>query len=167
MAAGELNAELSGRMLREGHTIKGTGRVMGYEGIAQGGETCELVWRWIQQGDLQPSSMLARTLEHLAAAIPEALGASDHDVLVAIDTIRAMVDDKLIYQHRHRALNPDNPFIRGTAQNPVSHPMVALEHFRSLAPADIRGIRNTRGIIIGTARVIGRRPVDAAPVDPD
>lgn len=93
MAAGELNAELSGRMLREGHTIKGTGRVMGYEGIAQGGETCELVWRWIQQGDLQPSSMLARTLEHLAAAIPEALGANDHDVLVAIDTIRAMVAD--------------------------------------------------------------------------
>ncbi|MGI9528224.1 MAG: response regulator [Acidimicrobiia bacterium] len=93
MAAGELNAELSGRMLREGHTIKGTGRVMGYEGIAQGGETCELVWRWIQQGDLQPSSMLARTLEHLATAIPEALGGTDHEVLVAIDTIRAMVAD--------------------------------------------------------------------------
>jgi len=93
MASGELNAELSGRMLREGHTIKGTGRVMGYEGIAQGGETCELVWRWVQQGDIQPSSMLARTLEHLATAIPEALGGSDHEVLVAIDTIRAMVAD--------------------------------------------------------------------------
>ena len=37
--------------------------------------------------------------------------------------------------------------------DPVSHPMVALEHYRPLAPADIRGIRNTRGIIIGTARV--------------
>lgn len=93
MASGDLNAELSGRMLREGHTIKGTGRVMGYEGIAQGGETCELVWRWVQQGDLQPSSMLARTLEHLATAIPEALGSSDHEVLVAVDTIRAIVAD--------------------------------------------------------------------------
>ena len=37
--------------------------------------------------------------------------------------------------------------------HPVSHPMVPREHYRALAPADIRGIRNTRGIIIGTARV--------------
>ncbi|MGB5366610.1 MAG: 6-phosphofructokinase [Polyangiales bacterium] len=37
--------------------------------------------------------------------------------------------------------------------DPASHPMVPFEHYRSLAPADIRGIRNTRGIIIGTARV--------------
>lgn len=43
--------------------------------------------------------------------------------------------------------------------DPVSHPMVALEHFRSLAPADIRGIRNTRGIIIGTARVNPGAPI--------
>ena len=32
--------------------------------------------------------------------------------------IRLMVDDELVYQHRRRALNPDQPFIRGTAQNP-------------------------------------------------
>ena len=31
--------------------------------------------------------------------------------------------------------------------------MVESEHYRILAPADIRGIRNSRGIIIGTARV--------------
>ncbi len=34
------------------------------------------------------------------------------------DQIREMIDDELIYAHRKRALNPDNPFIRGTAQNP-------------------------------------------------
>ncbi|MGB5510562.1 MAG: pyruvate:ferredoxin (flavodoxin) oxidoreductase [Woeseiaceae bacterium] len=38
--------------------------------------------------------------------------------LVSTDEIRAMVDDTLVYAHRKRALNPDNPFIRGTAQNP-------------------------------------------------
>tara|TARA_R110000751_G_scaffold96192_3_gene187727 strand:- start:9128 stop:12700 length:3573 start_codon:yes stop_codon:yes gene_type:complete len=32
--------------------------------------------------------------------------------------IRAMIDDKLVYAHRQRGLNPDKPFIRGTAQNP-------------------------------------------------
>jgi pyruvate-ferredoxin/flavodoxin oxidoreductase len=34
------------------------------------------------------------------------------------DQIRAMIDNELVYEHRQRALNPDNPFIRGTAQNP-------------------------------------------------
>ena len=32
--------------------------------------------------------------------------------------IRAMIDDNLVLAHRQRALNPEHPFIRGTAQNP-------------------------------------------------
>ena len=32
--------------------------------------------------------------------------------------IRAMIDEELVRAHRARALNPENPFIRGTAQNP-------------------------------------------------
>ena len=32
--------------------------------------------------------------------------------------IRVMIDDELVFNHRARALNPDQPFIRGTAQNP-------------------------------------------------
>ena len=38
--------------------------------------------------------------------------------LVSEDEMRVMIDDQLVYEHRRRALNPDNPFIRGTAQNP-------------------------------------------------
>jgi pyruvate-ferredoxin/flavodoxin oxidoreductase len=38
--------------------------------------------------------------------------------LVSSDDIKAMIDSNLVYEHRSRALNPDNPFIRGTAQNP-------------------------------------------------
>ena len=34
------------------------------------------------------------------------------------DDMRAMINNELVYKHRQRALNPDNPFIRGTAQNP-------------------------------------------------
>ena len=37
---------------------------------------------------------------------------------VSEDDMRAMIDSELVYEHRRRALNPDNPFIRGTAQNP-------------------------------------------------
>ena len=38
--------------------------------------------------------------------------------LVSVEETRAMMDNELVYAHRSRALNPDNPFIRGTAQNP-------------------------------------------------
>ncbi len=97
MINGEITSELAGRMLREGHTIKGTGRVMGYEGIARGGETCEFVWRFVQQGDLDPSSMLGRTLLMLAEAIPPALGGDTSEVSDAIETVRTLVvDPKLL-----------------------------------------------------------------------
>ena len=38
--------------------------------------------------------------------------------LLSDTQIRTMMDDEWVYAHRRRALNPDNPFIRGTAQNP-------------------------------------------------
>ncbi|MEK6610445.1 MAG: pyruvate:ferredoxin (flavodoxin) oxidoreductase, partial [Gemmatimonadota bacterium] len=34
------------------------------------------------------------------------------------DDLRAMVPDDLVHSHRARALSPDRPFVRGTAQNP-------------------------------------------------
>jgi pyruvate-ferredoxin/flavodoxin oxidoreductase len=34
------------------------------------------------------------------------------------DDVRALIDDELVHAHRARALNPDRPAIRGTAQNP-------------------------------------------------
>ena len=38
--------------------------------------------------------------------------------LVGDADIRAMIDDDLVRAHRARGLSPENPFIRGTAQNP-------------------------------------------------
>src|SRR5437879_6705761 len=34
------------------------------------------------------------------------------------DDLRAMVDDRFVRQHRERAMSPDRPALRGTAQNP-------------------------------------------------
>lgn len=34
------------------------------------------------------------------------------------EDLRAMIDDNLVIAHRQRALSPDNPVLRGTAQNP-------------------------------------------------
>ncbi len=33
-------------------------------------------------------------------------------------TVRAMIDEELVRAHRHRALSPDHPVLRGTSQNP-------------------------------------------------
>ena len=37
---------------------------------------------------------------------------------VTAEELRAIIDDRFIDEHRRRALSPDHPFIRGTAQNP-------------------------------------------------
>ena len=39
-------------------------------------------------------------------------------VELSFDEMRAMLDDKLIAEHKARGLNPDKPVMRGTAQNP-------------------------------------------------
>ncbi len=38
--------------------------------------------------------------------------------LLGRDAVRAMIDQELVEQHRARALNPDQPVLRGSAQNP-------------------------------------------------
>ncbi|HEY4613625.1 MAG TPA: pyruvate:ferredoxin (flavodoxin) oxidoreductase, partial [Bacteroidota bacterium] len=47
---------------------------------------------------------------------------TSHEVMkieqLSDDVIRAMIDDELIRQHRARALSPDRPVMRGSAQNP-------------------------------------------------
>ena len=37
---------------------------------------------------------------------------------VSREVVREMIDDKLVFAHRQRALTPDHPIMRGTAQNP-------------------------------------------------
>lgn len=38
--------------------------------------------------------------------------------LLSDEQIKKMIPDEFVFAHRNRALNPDRPFIRGTAQNP-------------------------------------------------
>ena len=37
---------------------------------------------------------------------------------VPLEVVREMIDDRLVFAHRARALTPDHPVLRGTAQNP-------------------------------------------------
>jgi len=47
---------------------------------------------------------------------------SSHEVMkieqLTMDDMRAMIDEDLVIAHRERALNPEKPVLRGTAQNP-------------------------------------------------
>jgi len=37
---------------------------------------------------------------------------------ISVEDMRSMIDDKFVIEHRNRALKPDRPVLRGTAQNP-------------------------------------------------
>lgn len=37
---------------------------------------------------------------------------------LTLDEMKSMIDDRFVIEHRNRALNPDNPMISGTSQNP-------------------------------------------------
>jgi pyruvate-ferredoxin/flavodoxin oxidoreductase len=37
---------------------------------------------------------------------------------ISDEVIKKMIDEQAVNEHRHRALNPDHPFVKGTAQNP-------------------------------------------------
>ncbi len=47
---------------------------------------------------------------------------TSHEVMkieqLSIEDMKAMIDDELVIAHRNRALSPDHPVVRGTAQNP-------------------------------------------------
>ena len=47
---------------------------------------------------------------------------TSHEVMkieqLSVEDMKAMIDDELVIAHRNRALSPDHPVVRGTAQNP-------------------------------------------------
>ncbi len=57
------------------------------------------------------------------------------------DDLRALIDDDLILAHRKRAMTPDAPFIRGTAQNPdvFFQAREACNSFYTACPAIVQG----------------------------
>jgi pyruvate-ferredoxin/flavodoxin oxidoreductase len=73
--------------------------------------------------------------------------------LLSDDDLRALIDDKLIAEHRARAMSPDRPVLRGTAQNPDAYfqGREAVTPFYAACP-DI-----TQQVMDEFARQIGRK----------
>ena len=75
MQKGGVDDEMSGVMLREGHTIKGTARVMGFEAISDAGKMIEDLWRGVKSGEIEPYPNLGRCLVALAGTLEAATDA--------------------------------------------------------------------------------------------
>jgi len=65
--------------------------------------------------------------------------------------IRAMIDDDLVRAHRARALNPETPFIRGTAHNPDTYFQAreAVNPYYARVPGIVEAAMNRFGAVTG------------------
>ncbi len=72
---------------------------------------------------------------------------------IADETIRAMVDDKYIIDFRQRALSPDRPVIRGTAQNPdvFFQAREACNPFHAAVPGVVQNVMDRFAALTGRA----------------
>ncbi len=69
MQRGGVDDEMASVMLREGHTIKGTARVMGFEAISDAGKMIEDLWRAVKAKEVEPYPNLGRSLVALAESL--------------------------------------------------------------------------------------------------
>src|SRR5476651_161044 len=71
--------------------------------------------------------------------------------MLSDEQIRAMIDEDLVFAHRSRALNPDRPFIRGTAQNPDVHFQAreTSNPFYALTPGIVQDTMDKFGALTG------------------
>lgn len=75
---GTVTSDIAGGLMREGHTIKGTGRVMGYEVVSVAGHLLEQAFRAIQHDKLSATHEMADAFAELVDVLPAA-GRADPD----------------------------------------------------------------------------------------
>ena len=96
LAARDYDAELTADMYREGHSVKGTSRVMGFEALSVAGKLLESTWRSIDSGDLEWDADIADALLALAEALPDAVAADralgTPDMSEAIEGLEAVLE---------------------------------------------------------------------------
>ncbi len=75
LATGDFTIGLLQDMCREGHTIKGTARMMGFSAVSDAGKLLEDAWRELRDGEQIPDQALADALEALSLELLPALAA--------------------------------------------------------------------------------------------
>ncbi|MFN7279030.1 MAG: pyruvate:ferredoxin (flavodoxin) oxidoreductase, partial [bacterium] len=71
--------------------------------------------------------------------------------LIPDDQIASMIPDELVFAHRDRALDPDKPFIRGTAQNPDVYfqGRESVNPFYNVTPGIVEDVMNAFQALTG------------------
>ncbi len=155
--AGTITPQEAGELLREGHTIKGTGRVMGYDDIASAGLMLEMLWRWIQHGDLTPEPVFGRVLEVLSSAIPRALD-DPTELVEAMAAVHEFLKGELLPE-----VLPPTPVIDPQVASAGAAPSVPVPS--SPSPAVVRPIGNDAIIRFETlGEVPAEVPIAAAEI---
>ena len=69
------------------------------------------------------------------------------------DDLRFMVDEDMVQAHKRRALSPDNPFIRGTAQNPDTffQSREAINSYYEACPGIVQDVMDQFSALTGRA----------------
>jgi two-component system, chemotaxis family, sensor kinase CheA len=75
LGTGSVDQELLVTMVREGHTIKGTARMMGYTAVSDAGKLLEDGWRALRDGEVKPAPDLAESLGMLTRELVAAVHA--------------------------------------------------------------------------------------------
>jgi len=67
------------------------------------------------------------------------------------DDLHALIDDRLVFEHRQRAMSPDRPVLRGTAQNPdvFFQARETVNPFYAATPAIVQKVMDRFAQIVG------------------
>src|SRR5271157_4290810 len=82
---------------------------------------------------------------------------TSHEVMkievLSNDDMRALIDDRLIAEHRARAMSPDHPVLRGTAQNPDAYFQAreACNPFYAACPDIVQQVMDDFARLVGRA----------------
>ena len=70
---------------------------------------------------------------------------------VSVDDLRAMIDEQLVRAHRERAMDPDRPVLRGTAQNPdvFFQAHEAANPFHNAVPEIVQSVMDQLAGLVG------------------
>ena len=70
---------------------------------------------------------------------------------LSVEDLRAMIDDELVKAHRDRALSPDHPVLRGTAQNPDVYFQAreAVNPFYLACPTIVQNVMDKFAKVVG------------------
>jgi pyruvate-ferredoxin/flavodoxin oxidoreductase len=70
---------------------------------------------------------------------------------LTVDDLRAMIDEELVHAHRARAMSPDHPILRGSAQNPDVYfqGREAVNSFYLAAPTIVQNVMDKFAKLVG------------------